>query len=240
MFACVAVLTTAAVGCGDVHFLPAPFTPQKVELVYSAQEHLTIVRWRVDAAPSSEVRFEMLGPDGYQPDRLFALGVCGWRQRLHRRPGQLRAVRRPRPRTRSRRRPSQFRPIRAVHERYGELPGGHRQGEHDRETFSMMSFFNFENDPVFVNLRRTTSPRRRLQVSPAVRARHVDVGRSVPRRAPPDGVVFYPLDLDGRHPTRAGPLTDRRSVLRRDPPGAGRRRLRRHAAGTHRDASRAR
>src|SRR4029078_9360794 len=62
-----ALLLTA--GGGELHFVPSPFTPQHVELIYSAQEHITVVRWRVDAAaPVAQTRFELLGSDGnYSP-----------------------------------------------------------------------------------------------------------------------------------------------------------------------------
>ena len=62
------VFLVLVAGCGDLQFVPSPYTPQKVELIYSAQEHLTVVRWRVSAsAPVAETRFEMLAPDGYHP-----------------------------------------------------------------------------------------------------------------------------------------------------------------------------
>ena len=53
-----------AAGCGDVHFVPSPYTPQSVELTYSAQEDVTAVRWRVSAAPLTQTRFELLAADG--------------------------------------------------------------------------------------------------------------------------------------------------------------------------------
>jgi hypothetical protein len=194
VFAWVVSLTTAAAGCGDVHFIPAPFTPQNVELVYSEQEHLTIVRWRVDAAPSSEVRFEMLGPDGYQPidfsRSVFAGGVnaCGDDQgscaqyvvRGHY-PQQATV--------------SQFRPIRAVHELYGELPGATAKPKTIDETFSMKSFFNFKNDPVFVNLTDAVADYGPYKFPrPFERAMWTTAGLCLADTLP-DGVVFAPLDL---------------------------------------------
>ena len=148
----VVVLTTAVGGCGDVHFMPAPFTPQNVELVYSEQEHLTIVRWRVEAAaPSGEVAVRDARPDGYQPidfsRSVFAGGVapCGddkgscaqYVVRGHypqQQPGQPVSSD-----------PGRSRVLRRA-------PGRDRQvQDHRRRTFSMKSFFNFKNDPVFVN-----------------------------------------------------------------------------------------
>ena len=61
------VLLALAAGCGELHFIPSPYTPQDVELIYSSQEHITVMRWRVSAtAPLEDNRFEMLGPNGYQ------------------------------------------------------------------------------------------------------------------------------------------------------------------------------
>ena len=76
-------LLLLATGCGDVHFVASPYTPQEVELVYSDQEHLTVVRWRVSAAaPVADTQFELLGPDGYRPidfsQSVFAGGVIDW------------------------------------------------------------------------------------------------------------------------------------------------------------------
>src|SRR5690349_5865906 len=49
-------------GCGDVSFVPSPYTPQDVDLVYSAQEDITVVRWRISSAVpnDSELQFQIL------------------------------------------------------------------------------------------------------------------------------------------------------------------------------------
>src|SRR5438045_5320494 len=41
------ILLASAGGCGEVHFVPSPYTPQDVGLIYSSQEPITVVRWRV-------------------------------------------------------------------------------------------------------------------------------------------------------------------------------------------------
>ena len=76
------LLALLAAGCGPLNFVPSPYTPQHVELIYSAQEHITVVRWRVDATtPVAQTRFELLGSDGtYSPidfsQSVFTGGVA--------------------------------------------------------------------------------------------------------------------------------------------------------------------
>src|SRR5436190_5916006 len=54
---CALIPLLLAAGCGALSFVPSPYTPQHVELIYSAQEDITVVRWRVGAAaPRSEER----------------------------------------------------------------------------------------------------------------------------------------------------------------------------------------
>src|SRR5215467_4271573 len=50
-----------SVGCGDVLFVPSPFTPQNVDLVYSRQEDISIVRWRIDSTEptGSDLKFQI-------------------------------------------------------------------------------------------------------------------------------------------------------------------------------------
>ena len=190
-----AVSTTAVVGCGDVHFLPSPFTPQNVELVYSAQEHLTIVRWRVDAtAPVDEARFELLGPDGYQPvdfsRSLFTGGVVACGDGTHSCAQYV--VRGHYPQ-----RPpaGQFRPVRAVHEVYGELPGAPAKSRTIDDSFTMKAFFNFKNDPVFVNLTDAVGSAGDYKFPRQFeRALWPTAGVCV-ADTPPDDVVFHPLDF---------------------------------------------
>ena len=189
------VSTTAVVGCGEVHFLPSPFTPQKVELVYSAQEHLTIVRWRVDAtAPVDETRFELLGPDGYQPidfsRSLFTGGVVACGDGKHSCAQYV--VRGHYP---QRTPAGQFRPVRAVHELYGELPGAPAKARTIDKSFTMKSFFNFKNDPVFVNLTDTVGSDGDYKFPRAFESALWPTAGVCVAETPPDGVAFHALDL---------------------------------------------
>jgi hypothetical protein len=65
------VLVTAWAGgaCGNVTFVDAPFAPRKIDLLYSAQEDVTAIRWRLAATePDPEVRYELLDAKGeWQP-----------------------------------------------------------------------------------------------------------------------------------------------------------------------------
>src|SRR3954463_9658316 len=143
------VLALLIAGCGELHFVPSPFTPQEVELIYSEQEHLTVMRWRVDAAdPGPETRFEMLGPNGYQTieyaKSVFPGGVhpcadgagaCG--QYVVRGKYEI---------------DPKARPVQAVHDVYGVLPGGPAKTKTVSETLKMQSFFHWGNDVVYVNI----------------------------------------------------------------------------------------
>ena len=190
-----AVSTTAVVGCGDVHFLPSPFTPQNVELVYSAQEHLTIVRWRVDAtAPVDETRFELLGPDGYQPidfsRSLFTGGVVACGDGKHSCAQYV--VRGHYPQ-----RPpaGQFRPVRAMHDDYGELPGAPAKSRTIDDSFTMKAFFNFKNDPVFINLTDAVGSGGDYKFPRQFESALWPTAGVCVADTLPDGVVFHPLDL---------------------------------------------
>jgi hypothetical protein len=62
-------------GCGAVEFVPSPFTPQNVDLVFSPQEDITVVRWKVSSkAPGSDLKFQLLGENGYR-DIVFSQSV---------------------------------------------------------------------------------------------------------------------------------------------------------------------
>jgi len=190
-----ALSTSAIVGCGEVHFSPSPFTPQNVELVYSTQEHLTIVRWRVDAtAPVDETRFELLGPDGYQPidfsRSLFTGGVVACGNGKHSCAQYV--VRGHYP---QRTPAGQFRPVRAVHELYGELPGAPAKSRTVDDSFLMKSFFNFKNDPVFVNLTDYVASDGDYKFPRAFESALWPTAGVCVAETPPDGVVFQPLDL---------------------------------------------
>jgi hypothetical protein len=191
-------------GCGDVQFHLSPFTPKNVELVWSAQEHVTVVRWRVDAPPPvDETYFELWGPEGYTPisfaDSVFPGGItaCGdggaCAQYV----------------TRERLDPPEDAPVvRAVHSRYGTLPGADSARRWMSVTLSdMKSFFNDRNEAVYVNIKDDVGaagpynfPRR------FERAMWGTKGTCV-SDSPPEGVTFSTLDLTGGFAPET-PLTD--------------------------------
>jgi hypothetical protein len=143
---CALVALVLTAGCGEVNFVPSPVTPQHVELTYSLQEKITVVRWRVDAAaPVAQTRFELLGSDGnYSPidfsQSVFAGGIIpctdgegSCAQYIVR--GEYKA--------------DNARPVRAVHDVYGVLPGVLvKRTDEVPETISFNSFFRPGNDVV--------------------------------------------------------------------------------------------
>ena len=144
-FACAVVAILC--GCGEVHFVPSPYTPQAVEALWSGQEQITIFRWRIaEAPPADDTQFELLGRDGYAPidfaNSVFAGGVaaCGdgtgsCAQYIVR--GHAAFA-------------EGDRPIRAVHPTYGTLPGEPVSVRPLSTTLSMDSFFHTGNDIVYV------------------------------------------------------------------------------------------
>src|SRR6478672_13840946 len=146
----VLVLALLAAGCGQLNFVPSPFTPQDVELLYSAQEHITVVRWRIDAtAPVEQTRFELLDANGRYNQIDFAqstfagglvpckdgVGSCG--QYVVR--GNYTVG-------------PNARPVQAVHDVYGVLPGSIAATQTVSKTISFESFFKTGNDVVYVNI----------------------------------------------------------------------------------------
>jgi hypothetical protein len=202
---CALAFTLLIAGCGELHFVPSPFTPQEVELVYSEQEHLTVMRWRVDAdAPVAETRFEMLGSDGgYHPidfsTSVFRGGVvaCGdgagaCAQYVVRGKYQVDRT---------------ARPVRAVHDVYGVLPGSSATTRTVSETLKIQSFFHWGNDLVYVNI--TDDVARAGPYSfprPYERTMWPTVGLCVADTAP-DGVSFSTLDQTSGFAAPT-PLTD--------------------------------
>jgi hypothetical protein len=194
----------AGLGCGDLNFVPSPFSPQKVERIYSTQEDITIVRWRISstAPPGSDLEFQILGDNGYESidfsRSVFPGGVaaCGDGQ------GSCYqyVVRGQYPTDRPH-------PVRAVHSVYGILPGGVVAGQTIAQTLSLVSFFHTNNDLVYVNItdavasdgpylfprlyERTMWPTSGLCISDS----------------PPAGVGFSALDASGGFPP-ASPLSD--------------------------------
>jgi hypothetical protein len=142
-------------GCGDVLFVPSPYTPQKVELIYSSQEDISIVRWRISStAPlGDDLYFEILRDDGYHridfSQSLFPGGAstCADNtggscfQYVVR--GQYHLARLP--------------PIRSVHATYGTLPGESPTPSTEEETLAVDPFFHLTNDQVNVSLTDTVA-----------------------------------------------------------------------------------
>ncbi len=143
------MLAVAGPGCGAVEFIPSPFTPQKVDLIYSTQEDISIVRWRISStAPGSDLQFQFLGDDGYQTidfsQSIYPGGgaPCGdgqgtCYQYVVR--GQYPAASRPRP-------------VQGVHATYGVLPGELAHPSTVATTLSLTSFFHTNNDQVYVDV----------------------------------------------------------------------------------------
>lgn len=58
-------LLCATSACGNVNFIPAPFSPRKVQLLYSQQEDITAVRWRMSASQDDPaVTYELASETG--------------------------------------------------------------------------------------------------------------------------------------------------------------------------------
>jgi len=202
-----AVLAGVAVGasaCGDVHFVPAPFTPQKVEVVYSAQEDVSIIRWRVSSPnPLPDTQFQLDGPGGFQPidfaQSYYTGGVNGCTDGV----GAC----------------AQFvvrghyditahsHPVRAVHDLYGLLPGAAAKTRTVPTTLKLDAFFKPHNDFVLTPLMDAVAsdgpysfPR------PFERAMWPTAGLCVSNIWPAD-VTFSPLGDGGGFAPEA-PLTD--------------------------------
>jgi hypothetical protein len=197
-------LPALVTGCGQVHFVPSPYTPQHIELIYSAQEDVTVVRWRVSAAPLTETRFELLGVNGYQAidfsQSVFAGGLtdCGdgfgtCAQYVVR--GHYTVA-------------TGAKPIQAVHDVFGVLPGGVPMIETVPPTLAAVSFFHSRNTTVTLNITDTIGGR---QGDTYYYPRSFEqtmwptTGLCV-SETPPDGVSFSPLDATGGFPPPT-PLT---------------------------------
>ena len=185
-------------GCGPVEFVPSPFTPQNVELIYSAQEDITIVRWRIssDDPASDQLHFELLGAAGYQTIDFSqsaypggnapcgdGTGTCF--QYVQRGPSTV-----PKGATH---------PVRGIHDTYGVLPGGLPLITTATNTLRITSFFHVGNDLVYVDITDAVAiddsytyifPR------PYMRTMWPTKGLCLSDSAP-DGVDFSPLDLSG-------------------------------------------
>ena len=107
---------------------------------------------------------------------------------------------------------AQFRPMQAVHDVYGELPGGLATIETFDHTLEMESFFHFENDPVFVNLKDNVAALAgRLQVSAArTSGRMWPTSRSLHRRYAARRRQLFTTGRDPGFPPHT-PLIDQRA-----------------------------
>ena len=144
-------VTVLSVGCGDVLFVPSPYTPQKVDLVYSSQEDISIVRWRISAtaALGNDLKFQILGDNGYQDiDFSQSLFPGGGSTCADAEGGTCfqYVVRGLYPVA------SFPRPVRAIHATYGTLPGELANPQTADQTLSVDPFFKLTNDQVHVGL----------------------------------------------------------------------------------------
>ncbi|MES1208400.1 MAG: hypothetical protein ABUS79_20880, partial [Pseudomonadota bacterium] len=196
----------AGSACGPIEFVPSPFTPQKVELVYSTQEDITIVRWRISSSdPTAEgLSFEILDQSGqYQPLDFSRSVYAGGGARCADRNGSCfqyvvrGAYAAPAGRV----------PVRAVHTGDGTLPGGRPTPRTVDRSVTVDSFFHTGNDVVYVNIKdAVASDGPYVFARPYERTMWATKGLCLSGSAP-DGVGFSPLDRTGGFPPPA-PLTD--------------------------------
>jgi hypothetical protein len=186
------VVTGMSLGCGDVSFVPSPYTPQDVDLVYSAQEDITVVRWRISSSVSDDpdLRFQILGAAGFQ-DIDFSQSVfqgggtpCGdgvgscFQYVLRGRYGTFKGGR----------------PVQAVHARYGSFSGAIARIDSVTQTLSVDSFFHSGNQVVTVNISDQVAAQGPYSYPRAyTRGMWATNGLCVSDSAP-DGVSFSPLD----------------------------------------------
>ncbi len=140
-----AMLVGIGSACGDIHFVPSLHTPTDVEVIYSEQEDVTVIRWRTAAAPPvTDTVFELAGDNGYQridfARSIFPGGAAGCVGR----PGSC----------------AQYvvtgrygdvtgeRPVRAVHERLGVFAGDIARERDETTTLAMKAFFHPGNHVV--------------------------------------------------------------------------------------------
>jgi hypothetical protein len=193
-------------GCAPVDFVPSPYTPQKVELIYSAQEDITIVRWRISSADqtSGDLSFQLLSDTGYQGVDFSqsaypggaapcADGIGSCFQYVFRGPA-----------------PTWWggaRPVQAVHDTFGVLPGSLPKRTSVTNTVLLTSFFNIGNDVVYVDITDTVASQG-AYVFPRSYDRTMWPTKGLCLSdSPPDGVTFSPLEATGGFPPPS-PLTD--------------------------------
>lgn len=146
-----ALLLAAWLGssCGAIQFVPSPYSPQQVQLVYSKQEKVTLIRWRIGASPDDSPRFELLDADNnYQPivfgKSVFPGGVTpcadgkgSCAQYVVR--GQYRVA-------------ADAHPVRAIHGTYGLFPGAVAIPSEIPTTLSITAYFGPQNHQVYVKM----------------------------------------------------------------------------------------
>jgi hypothetical protein len=193
-------------GCGPLLFVPSPYTPQKVERVYSVQEDITLVRWRISSNDPADpnLRFEILDDDGnYQPiDFSQSVYPGGGAPCADKQGSCFQYV------LRGDHTADQARPIvRAIHAEQGTFPGEPATARTVPASLSVASYFHTGNDLVYVSLADTVaydSP----YVFPRAYERTMWPTRGLcVSDSPPDGVGFSPLDATGGFPPTQ-PLTD--------------------------------
>jgi hypothetical protein len=196
LFLAATAATAGSLSCSDVKFQLAPFTPQKVELLSSPQEHVSVVRWRVDASPPLEgTRFELWGPDGYRPisfaDSVYPGGIVACAD------GQgscaqyvTREKLTPPPHTHL---------VRAVHDSYGTLVGTEVKSRTLSETVTIDSFFRPRNDMVYINIKTDQIGADGPYIFPRTfeYAMWPTPGACLSDVEPPEGVSFSTLEPTG-------------------------------------------
>ncbi|HXJ23949.1 MAG TPA: hypothetical protein VMT03_27395 [Polyangia bacterium] len=185
-------------GCGPVEFVPSPFTPQNVELIYSAQEDITIVRWRIssDDPASDQLHFELLGPTGYQRIDFSQSAYPGGSVPCGDGTGTcFQLVQRGSPTVPA----GATHPVRGVHDTYGVLPGGLPLTRTITNTLTVTSFFHNGNDLVYVDIKDAVAADNdytylfpRTYVTTMWPTKGLCLSDSAP-----DGVDFSPLDPSG-------------------------------------------
>jgi hypothetical protein len=182
-------LALLGVGCGAVEFVPSPYTPQNVDLIYSTQEDITIVRWRVSStSPGSDLGFQILLDNGYTPIDFLTSVYPGGAAPCSDGKGTCYqyVVRGNYPVA------TRNHPIQGDHSLYGILPGGLATASTLDTTLSFVSFFHTNNDEVFVNIDDVVAgngafPRQFMQSMWPTSGLCVS-------SAPPDGATFAMLD----------------------------------------------
>jgi len=144
-------LLCATSACGNVTFVPAPFAPRKIELVYSQQEDITAVRWRMNASQADPaVTYEFADENGGWQSVDFAaslypggVGPCGSGGGICAQmvlPGHYQP-------------PVDSAPVRSLNPTYGVSPGDLGTEEIYPQTLTISSHFTRDNQSVAVAIK---------------------------------------------------------------------------------------